>query len=62
MRRIEQRSDRSPKGLATVAAQRSIPLLADAVADLNALIARMTAVRTARAGVCQKQLREFLGT
>jgi transposase len=58
MRRIEQRADKSLKGLRW-------PLLKDRAslrpeADLYALIARMTTVRTARAWVYKEQLREIL--
>ena len=60
MRRIEQRTDRSLKGLRWSLLKDRSRLSAEAAADLDALIARMTTVRTARAWVYKEQLREIL--
>jgi transposase len=60
MRRIEQRSDRSLKGMRWCLLKDRARLSAEATADLDALIARMTTVRTARAWVYKEQLREIL--
>jgi transposase len=54
MRRIEQRTDQSLKGM------RWARLKPEAAADLDALIAKMTVKRTARAWVYKEQLREIL--
>lgn len=60
MRRIEQRTDKSLKGLRwSLLKDRSV-LKSEAAADLDALIARMTTVRTARAWLYKEQLREIL--
>jgi transposase len=61
MRRIEQRSDRSLKGMRWSLLKDRSRLSADAAADLDALITRMTTVRTARAWLYKEQLREILG-
>lgn len=60
MRRIEQRSDKSLKGLRWTLLEDRDSLKPAAVADLDALVARMTTVRTARAWVYKEQLREIL--
>jgi transposase len=60
MRRIEQRNDRSLKGMRWALLKDRADLKPDAAADLDALIARMTRVRTARAWVYKEQLREIL--
>lgn len=60
MRRIEQRTDRSLKGLRCSLLKDRSRLSPEATADLDALIARMTTVRTARAWVYKEQLREVL--
>jgi transposase len=60
MRRIEQRNDRSLKGLRWSLLKDRSRLSPEAVADLDALIAKMTTVRTARAWVYKEQLREIL--
>jgi len=60
MRRIEQRSDKSLKGLRWSLRKDRADLEPDAAADLDALIARMTRVRTARAWAYKEQLREIL--
>jgi transposase len=60
MRRIEQRSDRSLKGMRWSLLKDRSRLSAEAAADLDALIARMTTLRTARAWVYKEQLREIL--
>jgi transposase len=60
MRRIEQRTDRSLKGLRWSLLKDRSRLSAEAAADLDALIARMTTVRTARAWVYKERLREIL--
>jgi transposase len=59
-RRIEQRTDRSLKGMRWSLLKDRSRLLPEAAADLDALIARMTTVRTARAWVYKEQLREIL--
>ena len=60
MRRIEQRRDKSLKGLRWSLLKDRSSLRSEAAADLDALIARMTTVRTARAWVYKEQLREIL--
>ena len=60
MRRIEQRSDKALKGLRWTLLKDRASLRPAAAADLDALIARMTTVRTARAWVYKEQLREIL--
>ena len=60
MRRIEQRNDRSLKGMRWSLLKDLSRLSPEAAADLDALIARMTTVRTARAWVYKEQLREIL--
>jgi transposase len=59
-RRIEQRSDRSLKGLRWSLLKDRSHLSEGAAADLDALIARMTTMRTARAWRYKEQLREIL--
>jgi transposase len=60
MRRIEQRTERSLKGLRWTLLKDRSRLSAEATADLDALIARMATVRTARAWLYKEQLREIL--
>jgi transposase len=60
MRRIEQRSDRSLKGMRWSLLKDRSRLSPEAAADLDALIARMSTVRTARAWAYKEQLREIL--
>jgi len=60
MRRIEQRTERSLKGMRWSLLKDRSRLSVEAAADLDALIARMTTVRTARAWVYKEQLREIL--
>jgi transposase len=60
MRRTEQRLDRSLKGMRWPLLKDRSRLSAEAAADLDALIARMTTVRTARAWLYKEQLREIL--
>ena len=60
MRRIEQRSDKSLKGMRWSLLKNRASLKPEAAADLYALIARMATVRTARAWVYKEQLREIL--
>jgi transposase len=60
MRRIEQRADKSLKGLRWTLLKDRAALKPEAAADLDALIGRMTRVRTARAWVYKEQLREIL--
>lgn len=59
-RRIEQRTDPSLKGLRWSLLKDRSQLPAAAAADLAALIARMSTVRTARAWAYKEQLREIL--
>lgn len=60
MRRIEQRTDKSLKGLRWSLLKDRSRLKPEAAADLDALIARLTTVRTARAWAYKEQLREIL--
>jgi transposase len=60
MRRIEQRTERSLKGLRWSLLKDRSRLAPEAAADLDALITKMTTVRTARAWVYKEQLREIL--
>jgi transposase len=60
MRCIEQRSDKSLKGMRWSLLKDRDSLKPEAVAELDALIARMTSVRTARAWVYKEQLRAIL--
>lgn len=60
MRRIEQRSDKSLKGLRWTLLKDRASLRPEAAADLDALVDRITRVRTARAWAYKEQLREIL--
>ena len=60
MRRIEQRTDKSLKGMRWSLLKDRADLRPEAAADLDALIARMTRVRTARAWAYKEELREIL--
>jgi len=60
MRRIEQRTDKSLKGLRWSLLKDRSRLSASAGAELDTLIARMSTVRTARAWSYKEQLREIL--
>jgi len=60
MRRLEQRTDKSLKGMRWSLLRRRSSLKPAAAADLDALIARLTTVRTARAWVYKERLREIL--
>jgi transposase len=60
MRRIEQRSDKSLKGLRWSLLKDRSRLKPEAAADLDALIARQASVRTARAWLYKERLREIL--
>jgi transposase len=60
MRRIEQRTDKSLKGMRWLLLKDRASLKPEAAASLDALIAKMTIVRTARAWVYKEQLREIL--
>ena len=60
MRRIEQRTDKSLKGMRWSLLKDRSSLRPEAAADLDALIAKMTTVRTARAWLYKEQLREIL--
>jgi transposase len=60
MRRIEQRSDKSLKGMRWTLLKDSSKLKPEAAADLEALIAKLAVKRTARAWVYKEQLREIL--
>ncbi len=60
MRRIEQRTDKSLKGMRWTLLKDTAKLKPAAAADLEALIAKMTVKRTARAWVYKEQLREIL--
>ena len=60
MRRIEQRTDKSLKGLRWSLLKDRSRLRPEAATDLDALIAKLTTVRTARAWAYKEQLREIL--
>jgi transposase len=60
MRRIEQRTDTSLKGMRWSLLKDRSRLKPEAAVELDALIAKMTTVRTARAWVYKEQLREIL--
>lgn len=60
MRRIEQRGDKSLKGMRWTLLKDRANLKPEAAADLDALVSKMTRVRTARAWVYKEQLREIL--
>ena len=60
MRRIEQRSDKSLKGMRWSLLKDRSRLKPEAAADLDALIARQATVRTARAWLYKERLREIL--
>lgn len=60
MRRIEQRTDKSLKGLRWSLLKDRSNLRPAAAADLDTLIAKMSTVRTARAWLYKEQLREIL--
>lgn len=60
MRRIEQRGTPSLKGMRWSLLKDRSRLSSEATADLDALIAKMTTVRTARAWSYKEQLREIL--
>lgn len=60
MRRIEQRTERCLKGMRWALLKDRSRLSPAAGADLDALIARMSTVRTARAWLYKEQLREIL--
>ena len=60
MRRIEQRTDSSLKGMRWSLLKDRSKLKPEAATDLDALIAKMTTVRTARAWLYKEQLREIL--
>ena len=60
MRRIEQRTDKSLKGMRWSLLKDRSKLQPDAAADLDALIAKITTVRTARAWLYKERLREIL--
>lgn len=60
MRRIEQKGDKSLKGMRWTLLKNSTKLNVAAAADLDALIAKLTVKRTARAWVYKEQLREIL--
>lgn len=60
MRRIEQRTTQSLKGMRWLLLKDRANLKPAAAADLDALIAKMTTLRTARAWLYKEQLREIL--
>jgi transposase len=60
MRRIEQRTNKSLKGMRWSLLKDRSSLKPEAAADLDALIAKMTTVRTARAWLYKERLREIL--
>ena len=60
MRRIEQRTDKSLKGMRWSLLKDRSRLKPEAADDLDALTAKMTTVRTARAWLYKEQLREIL--
>lgn len=60
MRRIEQKTDKSLKGMRWTLLKDTAKLKPEAAADLDALIAKMAVKRTARAWSYKEQLREIL--
>ena len=60
MRRLEQRTDPTLKGMRWSLLKDRSTLKPEAAADLDALILKMTTVRTARAWLYKEQLREIL--
>lgn len=60
MRRIEQKTDKSLKGMRWTLLKDTASLKPEAAADLDALIAKMAVKRTARAWSYKEQLREIL--
>ena len=60
MRRIEQKTDKSLKGMRWTLLKDSAQLKPEAAAELDALIAKMALKRTARAWSYKEQLREIL--
>ncbi len=60
MRRIEQKTDKSLKGMRWTLLKDAAKLKPEAAADLDALISKMTVKRTARAWSYKEQLREIL--
>ena len=60
MRRIEQKTDKSLKGMRWTLLKDTAKLKPEAAANLKALIAKMTVKRTARAWSYKEQLREIL--
>jgi transposase len=60
MRRIEQRTTKSLKGMRWSLLKDRSSLKPEALADLDTLIAKMTTVRTARAWLYKERLREIL--
>jgi transposase len=60
MRRIEQKTDKSLKGMRWTLLKDTARLKPEAAADLDALIAKMTVKRRARAWSYKEQLREIL--
>ena len=60
MRRIEQRGDKSLKGMRWALLKDRADLSPRALGELDALIARMTTLRTARAWAYKERLREIL--
>jgi transposase len=60
MRRIEQKTDKSLKGMRWTLLKDKSKLKPEAAADLEALISKMTVKRTARAWSYKEQLREIL--
>jgi transposase len=60
MRRIEQKTDKSLKGMRWTLLKDKSKLKPEAAADLDALMAKMTIKRTARAWSYKEQLREIL--
>jgi transposase len=61
MRRIEQRSDKSLKGMRWTLLKDRGRLNSRASTELQLLLARMTTLRTARAWAYKEQLRQILG-
>lgn len=61
MRRIEQKTDASLKGMRWTLLKDKSKLKPEAAAELDALVAKVNLKRTARAWVYKEQLREILG-
>jgi transposase len=60
MRRIEQKTEKSLRGMRWTLLKDTVRLKPEAAADLDALVAKMTVKRTARSWSYKEQLHEIL--